>query len=495
MKRKCMSLLLALTLAGSDLFSEVYSVNDKCGIVCSASSYQISENGLALIKSFEGFSKYAQWDYHQWSIGYGTGVDKDAYPDGITEAEADRLLREVVVVYEKFVRNFLDKYGISVTQNQYDALVSFTYNMGNVWNNTSEVTIRTYLVNGIENYTPEQITDAFKLWCKAGGQVLPGLVRRRETEAALFLSGVDYSANETGEKWRVTSSTGIRLRSSADTSAEIINVIPYNHAITVDEKKESGGFLWGRTSYGGTDGWCVLDYAEHIRGEVETVVEPDEEKFDQYSITSTTGVRLRYNHGTDFDILDVVPYEAVITVYETFQDSDYLWGRTEYNGKPGWCVLNYARKLGTDEPPVDLVLRAMPQKLDYLAGEIFENAGMVVAACYSDGREEIVEDYGCEGNTMVPGDSIITVDYKGASCGLIVRVKARRGDINRNGTFDPEDNYCLKQHILGASENDITESGDINGDGIINIFDTIHIKHDMLAKQEEAEQVFEDLTD
>ena len=270
MKRKCVSLLLAFAIAGSNLFETVYSGSDKNTIVCSAASYQISENGLDLIKSFEGFTQYAMWDYHQWSIGYGTGVDKDAYPDGITEAEADRLLREVVVVFEKFVNNFLTKYGLTVTQNQYDALVSFTYNMGNVWNNTSEVTIRTYLINGIENYTPEQITDAFKLWCKAGGEVLPGLVRRRETEAALFLSDIDYTVKETGEKWRITSTTGVRLRTGPDTNSEIINVIPYNETFKVGEKKESGGFIWGRTEYGGMSGILTMtDLLEEIVGDFD----------------------------------------------------------------------------------------------------------------------------------------------------------------------------------------------------------------------------------
>ena len=95
--------------------------------VCAA-QMSISENGLSLIKEFEGFLQYAQWDYSQWSIGYGTGVDKDAYPDGITEAEADRLLRNVVLRYEGYVNRFISKYSIDITQNQYDALVSFTYN-------------------------------------------------------------------------------------------------------------------------------------------------------------------------------------------------------------------------------------------------------------------------------------------------------------------------------------------------------------------------------
>ena len=128
-------------------------------VVTAAFHTRISENGISLIKEFEGFIQYAKWDYSQWSIGYGTGVDKDAYPNGITEAEADRLLRDVVVTYEKYVQNFLNKYNITVNQNQYDALVSFTYNLGNVWVSSDTVTIRTYLINTVN--CDNQITIIF----------------------------------------------------------------------------------------------------------------------------------------------------------------------------------------------------------------------------------------------------------------------------------------------------------------------------------------------
>ena len=140
MKRK-ICLLTALMIAVSPIAYHLASSDKKQDSVCieAAATSLISENGISLIKEFEGFLQYAQWDYKQWTIGYGTGVDKDAYPDGITEGEADRLLREVVVVYEGYVQNFLNKYNITVTQNQYDALVSFTYNMGNVWINSDEV--------------------------------------------------------------------------------------------------------------------------------------------------------------------------------------------------------------------------------------------------------------------------------------------------------------------------------------------------------------------
>ena len=481
MRKKCMSLLIAVGVAGSNLFYP-YGLNEKGeNIVCYASSYQISENGIALIKSFEGFLQYAQWDYSQWSIGYGTGVNRDDYPNGITEAEADSLLREVVVVYEKYVRNFLDKYGITVTQNQYDALVSFTYNLGNVWSYSSEVTIRTYLINGIENYTHEQITDAFKLWCKAGGEVLPGLLRRREQEAELFLSGTDYSAAETGEKWRVTSSTGIRLRNGHSTSDEILNVIPYNQTFKVEEKVEYGGFLWGKTSYSGTDGWCVLDYADRISGNLETEVISDDNQYEKWTVTSETGLNLRYNHGLSNTALAVIPFDTEITVYEKTTVDDFVWGRTEYDGEVGWCVLNYAKKTWPEEAPESIIVKTLPNKTEYLAGELFDNRGMTVAACYSDGSEELIEDYGCTGNTMIPGISTITVEYQNMTCSFTVSVWARSGDINKNGTYDFEDSLRIKEHILNCSQDSIDETGDINGDGVINVFDSIKIKKEILS--------------
>lgn len=484
MKKRCLSLLTAMAVAGVHLFYPVTELNYEKPVVCSAVSSRISENGIALIKGFEGFLQYAQWDYKQWTIGYGTGVEKDAYPNGITEAEADRLLREVVIVYEKFVQNFLDKYNITVTQNQYDALVSFTYNMGNVWTNESEVTIRTYLINGISNYSAQQITDAFKLWCKAGGEVLPGLLRRREKEAELFLSGTDFSVETKGEKWRITSSTGVRLRNDTYTDSAITAVIPYNELITVDEKKECNGFLWGKTSYGKKSGWCVLDYAEHVSGTVETSVVTDGDKYEQWRINSDTGVNLRYNYSTDAKVLAVIPYNQVITVYEQKNAGNYVWGRTEYNGKAGWCVLNYASKYDIRGVLEGIRIEQLPEKTMYTAGELFENKGMRIVAHYSSGKEEEVEDYGCSGNTTIPGISVITVEYQGVSCDLSVLVNARKGDLNKNGTIDIEDNFSLKSYILNRTAGFTEESGDINGDGVINIFDSIHAKKEVLYKNE-----------
>lgn len=157
-----------------------------------AAAFVTSDTGVNLIKSFEGFNAYKHWDYSQWSIGYGTACGANDYPNGITEAEAVVLLKRALSTSEQYVNTFLNKYGLTVNQNQFDAMVSFTYNLGNVWVTNDSFTLRNYLLDGIEKYSQSDIHYAFGLWCKAGGQVLEGLVRRRAAEASLFCTPVNY---------------------------------------------------------------------------------------------------------------------------------------------------------------------------------------------------------------------------------------------------------------------------------------------------------------
>ncbi|MBQ3101281.1 MAG: S-layer homology domain-containing protein [Clostridia bacterium] len=155
-----------------------------------AKQYSLGEKGLALIKKYEGFNAYAYPDYSHWSIGYGTPCGQYEYPNGITEPEAAALLAEKMVSYEQKLDDFLTQYNIKVNQNQYDALVSLTYNLGNPWKKYDEFDLKTILINGVEKYSAQEIKDAFGVFCKAGGQVLSGLVKRRAAEAELFLTPV-----------------------------------------------------------------------------------------------------------------------------------------------------------------------------------------------------------------------------------------------------------------------------------------------------------------
>ena len=140
--------------------------------------------GIELIKKFEGFmSKPYKCPAGVPTIGYGATF----YPDGkkvtmsdkaITEAEGTALLASMLTKFEQYV----DSYCVdTITQNQFDALVSFCYNLGP--NNLKSSTL---LKKVNLNPNDETIRAEFMKWTKAGGKTLKGLVTRRTAEADLY---------------------------------------------------------------------------------------------------------------------------------------------------------------------------------------------------------------------------------------------------------------------------------------------------------------------
>ena len=141
---------------------------------------KISDAGIALIKSFEGLRLEAYPDPatggDPWTIGYGhTG---EVRPDMvITEAEAEQLLRQDIVQFEMCVNRLLQ---VSVTQGQFDALVSFAFNLG--CGNLRKSTLLRKLNAGDADGAAAE----FAVWNRAAGRVMAGLTRRREAERDLF---------------------------------------------------------------------------------------------------------------------------------------------------------------------------------------------------------------------------------------------------------------------------------------------------------------------
>ncbi|MEG5818345.1 lysozyme [Enterobacter hormaechei] len=145
---------------------------------------QTSEKGIALIKQFEGCKLTAYQDsVGVWTIGYGWTQPVDGKPirAGMTikQETAERLLKTGLVSYESDVSRLVK---VGLTQGQFDALVSFTYNLGARSLSTST------LLRKINAGDYAGAADEFLRWNKAGGKVLNGLTRRREAERALFLS-------------------------------------------------------------------------------------------------------------------------------------------------------------------------------------------------------------------------------------------------------------------------------------------------------------------
>jgi lysozyme len=140
--------------------------------------------GIEMIKFFEGFrSAPYKCPAGIPTIGYGATF----YPDGkkvtmsdksITEQEGTVLLQSMLVSFEKYVDSYCRD---DINQNQFDALVSFAYNLG-----PANLKSSTLLKKVNLNPEDETIHLEFMKWVKAGGKTLKGLVRRREAESQLY---------------------------------------------------------------------------------------------------------------------------------------------------------------------------------------------------------------------------------------------------------------------------------------------------------------------
>lgn len=145
---------------------------------------QISNKGIELIKRFEGLELKAYQDsVGVWTIGYGWTQPVDGKKIGpgmvIDQATADRLLKCGVVQYEQGVNQLVK---VKITQGQFDALVSFAYNLGLRSLSTST------LLKKLNAGGKQGVANEFGKWVNAGGVKLNGLVKRRAAERELFLS-------------------------------------------------------------------------------------------------------------------------------------------------------------------------------------------------------------------------------------------------------------------------------------------------------------------
>lgn len=148
-----------------------------------SSQRDISENGFQIIREFESFQPKAYLDTGGvWTIGYGT----IKYPNGVrvakggicTQAQAEMWLKNDC----KWVDACLDKYvKVPVTQNQFDALASLVYNIGET------AFVKSTLLSVLNQNSYKLAAEQFDRWVYDNGKKIQGLVNRRKKEKELFL--------------------------------------------------------------------------------------------------------------------------------------------------------------------------------------------------------------------------------------------------------------------------------------------------------------------
>ena len=133
--------------------------------------------GLELIKHFEGLRLEAYLcPAGVWTIGYGStrGVIESMT---ITETEAEAMLRRDLLTAERSVLRLVN---VPLTHNQFDALVSFTFNLG------GGALQRSTLRRKVNREDHEDVPAELLKWNRAGGKISRGLIRRRQAEAELY---------------------------------------------------------------------------------------------------------------------------------------------------------------------------------------------------------------------------------------------------------------------------------------------------------------------
>ena len=145
--------------------------------------YSLSDNGMKLLEQFEGLRLEAYLDSASiYTIGYGT----IKYPDGRKVKKGDKITKGKAKEYKlhdlkEFESTVSTSVKVPLTQNQYDALVSLSYNIGSgAFKNST-------LLKKLNSGDYKGAAEQFLVWINSGGKKVQGLVNRREAERSLFL--------------------------------------------------------------------------------------------------------------------------------------------------------------------------------------------------------------------------------------------------------------------------------------------------------------------
>lgn len=299
----------------------------------------ISSDAVELLKKEEGFSKKPYWDYAQWTVGYGTKCPDDKLEEykknGISEEAAEQLLRNYIARFEGEINKFATKTGTKLNQNQFDALMLFSYNCGTAWMYSTTGILYKAIVNGA---TGNELINAFSRWCNAGGQIKTFLLRRRLSEANIYLNGIYNQLPPENFAYTLFDAAGGKVSP---------NVQGYDTNLTakiIPTPTYSGYTFkgWYTAQSGGTK-VTKLDattknlrlYARWTNGSAS-----EQEQTPQTGVTvtvNTDGLNVRQGPGTNYKSIQKVNRGTKLVITETAKGGSYTWGKCNL----GWVCLQY----------------------------------------------------------------------------------------------------------------------------------------------------------
>ena len=331
----------------------LFCVTDLIPKVSAASTMTASDACIEFIKSVEGFSSQPYYDYNQYTVGYGTKCPTEKYfeykANGIPRSEAEALLREFIVGIENDLnQKLIDRYQLTLNQHQFDALVSFSYNIGSGW-----VTYDSSLRNAIlGNAGEDGMVYAFSLYCTAGGEYLPGLVTRRLCEANIYLNGVYDKKVSDAYGYVYYDANGGTL------TYRVQGFVSYNSTLPVASAERSGDeFLgWYTNVTGGTQ---VTTLDGSISGRTlfarwQSSENPGNQTANGSAVRVTGDVvNVRSGPGTNYSIVRKAYQNEALTVTHVSHITSMKWG----NIQDGWICLDYTNYdaviNGTEQPETE----------------------------------------------------------------------------------------------------------------------------------------------
>ena len=302
-----------------------------------ASAMTASESCVEFIKQVEGFSPQPYYDYNQYTVGYGTKCPTEKYFDytanGIPRAEAEALLQEFLTDIASDINSkLIDKYQLTLSQHQFDALVSFSFNIGTGWM-TYDSTLRSAILNNADD---NGIVYAFGLYCTAGGKYLPGLITRRLCEANIYLNSVYHQNISDAYGYVYYDSNGGSLTYRVQGYVCDNDTVP-----AADAMRNGDSFLGWYTDLTGGSQVTVLDRS--VRGKTLFARWQSAENTENLNTESTqvrvTGdiVNIRSGPSTNYSVVRKAYQNEFLTVSYITNLTTMRWGKIQ----DGWICLDY----------------------------------------------------------------------------------------------------------------------------------------------------------
>lgn len=333
MKKRICGVVLTMALLVS--FFALFAVD-----ASAASNMRASQEIVDMIQAIEGFQAIPYWDYAQWTVGFGTecpAEDLERYKaEGIPVDEAQALFAQHMVRHENAVNKFIDKHGLTLTQAQFDALISYTYNLGPNTLSKDTYTIVEAIVSGA---TGNELIYAFSIYCMAGGEFQAGLMRRRLAEADLWFNGVYSDYPPQSYCYVLYDANGGVRDASAQGYDCNMPAVPMSRPT-----KEGYTFVGWYTAPEGGVKITSLDETHHgitlyaHWEEGVKVVEAPTVPAQGINVTVTSeATYLRSGPGIAYGVTDTVCRGEVLTITGTTQADGLLWGKCSN----GWISLEH----------------------------------------------------------------------------------------------------------------------------------------------------------